>query len=257
MKLKIILAALGALLCWQAGAQTYNWTTIAGLANTPSYADGTNNAAFFNSPQGVAVDGAGNVFVADANNYCIRKISLIGTNWVTTTIAGLAGSKAFTNGTGNAARFNTLTTLQIDGVGNLYAQDYISPNYYIRKIAPVGTNWVVTTIYKLWASGSGWAVDPSGNYYTASNYAVIQLSPVFTNGVPSATNFVATTLAGFPGLQGTADGINNVARFYSPSVFGVDSTGTIYLSDQTGTGNQTGSYHLGSYRVISASGGNY
>ena len=71
VKLKIILAALCVLLGWQAGAQTYNWTTIAGLANTPAYADGTNNAAFFNNPQGVAVDGAGNIFTADANNYVI------------------------------------------------------------------------------------------------------------------------------------------------------------------------------------------
>ena len=253
MKIKMFRVALLVTLLGASAlrGQSYNWTTIAGLANTPSYADGTNNAAFFNSPQGVAVDGAGNVFVADANNHCIRKISLVGSNWVTTTIAGLAGSATFADGTNNVARFNTLTTLQIDGVGNLYAQDYNSPNYFIRKITPVGTNWVVTTIYKLWASGSGWAVDPGGNYYTASNYAIIQLSPVFTNGVPLPTNFVATTLAGFPGLQGTTDGMNNVARFYSPTVFGVDSTGTIYLSDSTNASA------TGTYRLVLPSGANY
>src|ERR1035437_4869823 len=252
MKLKIILAALCALSGWQAGAQTYNWTTIAGLANTPAYANGTNNAAFFNNPQGVAVDGAGNVFVADANNYCIRKISLMGSNWVTTTIAGLGGVEGSPpiDGKGNAARFYSPNTLQPDGAGNIYVKDYYynsynGADYFIRKISPVGTNWVVTTIYKLWASGSGWAIDPSGNYYTASNYAIIQLTPVVVNGIPSQTNFAATTLAGFPGLQGTVDGTNIVARFYNPSVFGVDSSGTVYVSD------------YGKLRTVSPSGGNW
>jgi hypothetical protein len=248
MKTKImaVLTAVMASIGWQAGAQTYTWTTIAGLTNTPAYADGTNYAAFFNSPQGLAVDGAGNVFVADANNRVIRKISPIGSNWVTTTIAGFAGSQAFTDGTNSAARFYNITTLKIDGAGNLYVTDYNSSTgyYWIRKIAPVGTNWVVTTIYHLSNSTSGWAIDPSGNYYTASNYAIIQLSPVVINGVPAATNFVATILAGFPGIQGYADGYFNVARFYSPSVFAVDSSGTVYLTDFN---NSVGH---GSFRVV-------
>jgi hypothetical protein len=245
----MMVAAIAWLCGGRAGAQNYSWTTIAGLANTPAYADGTNNAAFFNNPRGVAVDSAGNVFTADASNYVIRKTSLVGSNWVTTTIAGLAGNNAFTDGTGNAARFNIISTLQLDGQGNIYVQDFkpTNPNsgYSIRKIAPVGTNWVVTTIYKLWDDISGWAVDPSGNYYTASNYAIIQLTPVVINGILSQTNFAATTLAGFPGLQGTADGTNIVARFLSPNLFSVDSTGTVFLKDN------------GKLRSVSPSGGNW
>lgn len=251
MKLKIIVGVLLSVLITSLHSlgQAYNWTVIAGLANTPAYADGTNNAAFFNNPAGVAVDGAGNVFVADANNYVIRKISTVGSNWVTTTIAGLAGSPGFTDGTNNTARFHfySASSLQLDGVGNIYLQDYIPYDpvngyYYIRKIAPAGTNWVVTTIYK---SPGGWAVDPSGNYYTASNYTIIRLTPVLVNGIPSQTNFVTTTLAGFPGLSGTADGTNIVARFSSPNVFGVDSGGTVYLTDN------------GKLRTVSPSGGNW
>lgn len=258
MKTKILLfgsmvAALGALLCWQAGAQSYNWTTIAGLANTPAYADGTNNAAFFNSPQGLAVDGAGNVFVADANNHCIREISLVGSNWVTTTIAGLAGSATFADGTGNAARFFSISILKLDGMGNLYVQDY-NPSYggdCIRKITPVGTNWVVNTIYYLGGNTSvaGWAIDPIGNFFTASNYAIIELSPVVVNGIPSQNNFVSTILAGFSGLTGTADGTNNVARFIQPFVFGVDSSGTVYLTDQWNATSEL--------RTVTPSGGNW
>ena len=50
-------------------------TTLAG-SGTPDYADGTGTAASFNSPRGVAVDGSGNVYVADHNNNAIRKISV-------------------------------------------------------------------------------------------------------------------------------------------------------------------------------------
>ena len=251
MKHKIILVALCALLGGKAGAQTYAWTTIAGLPNTPAYADGTNNAALFNNPQGVAVDGAGNVFVADANNYCIRKISLVGSNWVTTTIAGLAGSPGFVDGQGSGARFNNLTasTLKHDGLGNLYVQDY-NGAYFVRKISLVGTNWVVTTIYRLASSSNGWTVDLNGNCYTSTNFTVIELSPVLVNGIPSQTNFTTLTLAGVTGLAGSTDGTNSVARFSSPSVFAVDSSGTIYLADQN---YATGYFPI---RTVAVQGGN-
>lgn len=236
-----------------AQGQSYSFKDIAGLWNTPAYADGTNSAAFFNNPQGIAVDGAGNVFVADSNNYVIRKISPVGTNWVATTISGQAGTRAFTDGANSNARFYNISSLQLDGLGNLYAQDYNpgSGYYYIRKIAPIGTNWVVTTIYKLWASGSGWAVDPGGNFYTASNYAVIQLTPIMVNGISSQSNFLTKALAGFPGLSGSVDGVNIVARFYSPGVFGIDSLGAIYLSDiNSSSYNRT-------IRKVSPSGGDF
>lgn len=210
---------------------SYGWNAIAGLPNTPSYADGTNNNAFFSSPEGATTDGAGNVYVVDAGNLVIRKISPVGPNWVTTTIAGLAGTSGLVDGTNSAARFNSLSGIQIDASGNLYVLDY-SPyvGWCIRKVAPVGTNWVTTTIHPLPVNSSGWAVDAFGNFYSASNYTVIQLSPVFTNGV-ATTNFATTILAGFPGLSGSADGTNYVARFSSPSVFGVDSSGIVYLTD--------------------------
>src|SRR5262245_57161709 len=81
-------------------------TTLAGLAGNPGSADGTNSDARFNTPDGVAVDNAGNVYVAELSNHTIRKLTPVSTNWVVTTIAGLAGRTGSANGTNSAARFN-------------------------------------------------------------------------------------------------------------------------------------------------------
>src|SRR5207247_1617205 len=84
-----------------------NWvvTTIAGAAGSSGGADGTNGAARFMTPFGVAVNNPGNVFVADTDNHTIRKITPLGTNWVVSTIAGQAGSFGSVDGTNKSARF--------------------------------------------------------------------------------------------------------------------------------------------------------
>ena len=68
-------------------------------------------------PTGVAVDGSGNVYVADRNNATIRKVTPQG---VVTTIAGLAGNAGSNDGTNNAARFSYDVGIAIDSAGNLY-----------------------------------------------------------------------------------------------------------------------------------------
>ena len=89
-------------------------TTLAGLAGSQGSANGTGNAARFDKPQGVAVDTAGNVYVADSNNQTIRKIT---GNGVVTTLAGLAGTPGSADGTGSTARFNYPEGLAVDGEG--------------------------------------------------------------------------------------------------------------------------------------------
>ena len=103
-----------------ASAQTcYNWTTIAGLAGNSGYADGTNSAARFNYPHGVAVDTNGNVYVADSGNNTIRKVTPVGTNWVVSTIAGCAECEAGSaDGTNSAARFDYPSGVAVDTNGN-------------------------------------------------------------------------------------------------------------------------------------------
>src|SRR5204863_4943410 len=83
-------------------------TTLAGLAGFPGNADGTGNAARFSSPQGVGVDGAGNVYVADTFNHTIRVVSPVGS---VTTLAGLPGTSGSVDGQGNNARFSTPTAV--------------------------------------------------------------------------------------------------------------------------------------------------
>src|SRR6516225_2956048 len=78
--------------------KVYNFVTIAGNAGYGS-ADGTNSAALFHDPTTAAVDRAGNVYVADTSNSTIRKLSPEGTDWVCTTIAGVAGITGSNDGT--------------------------------------------------------------------------------------------------------------------------------------------------------------
>jgi hypothetical protein len=114
-----------------------NWitTTIAGLAGNLGSADGMNSAAQFNTPYGVAVDANNNVYVADTGNNAIRKITLAGTNWITTTIGGLAGSSGSADGMNSDARFDGPYGVAADANNNVYVAD--TYNFTIRKGVPL------------------------------------------------------------------------------------------------------------------------
>ena len=99
--------------------------TLAG--STPGSLSGTGVEAQFRSPTGLAVDGSGNVFVADRDNHLIRKVTPAGV------VSVLAGStQGNTNGTGAAAQFNSACSVAVDDAGNLYVAD--QSNNRIRKI---------------------------------------------------------------------------------------------------------------------------
>jgi hypothetical protein len=103
-------------------------TTLAGSGKR-GYANRTGKAVRFYNPSGLAVDGAGNVYVADEGNHRIRKISPAG---VVTTLAGSV-IFGFTDGTGTAASFRSPSGVAVDGAGNVYVADEL--NQAIRKIS--------------------------------------------------------------------------------------------------------------------------
>jgi sugar lactone lactonase YvrE len=113
-------------------------STLAGLANEAGNVDGVGINAQFRNPEGLAVNAAGDVFVADTGNSVIRKIAADGK---VVTFAGDAGKIGATDGAGSAARFWQPCAVAVDGAGNVYVSD--TWNNIIRKITPAG---VVTTI---------------------------------------------------------------------------------------------------------------
>jgi len=100
--------------------------------------DGVGSNALFNTPGGLAVDGSGNVYLADTGNSSIRKVTPAG---LVTTLAGLPGVAGFKDGTGSDAWFNQPKALTVDGTGNVFVAD--TGNASIRLITPAG---VVTTL---------------------------------------------------------------------------------------------------------------
>ncbi|MCX7680782.1 MAG: NHL repeat-containing protein [Anaerolineae bacterium] len=150
-------------------------TTLAGSPNpgyVAGYADGSAAEARFQHPRSVAVDAQGNVYVADAGNNCIRKITPDGQ---VTTFAG-SREPGYVDGKGTEARFNSPSGIAVDAQGNVYVAD--TANHRVRKITPDG---MVTTLAGSGQPGNadgpateaqfrapeGVAVDAKGNVYVA------------------------------------------------------------------------------------------
>lgn len=201
-------------------------TTLAG-SGTPAYNDGTGTGADFSGPSAVAVDGSGNVYVADQTNQRLRFVSPAG---VVTTLAG-SGTATFADGTGTAASFNYLFGIAVDG-GNVWVAD--SSNQRIRKMTASG---MVSTLAGSSSSnpltdGIGAAATfahPDGIALDASLNAYVADTDHQTIRVVSAAG-VVTTLAG-SGTAAFADGASATAEFNSPEGIAVDAARNVYVGD--------------------------
>lgn len=189
--------------------------------------NGTGTAARFSNPYGVATDATGNVYVADAYNNKIRKITPSGE---VSTFAGSSSITGFADGPGVTAKFSQPSGVATDIIGNVYVADV--GNHKIRKISPVGVVSTLAGSTVGFADGtgaaaqfntpSGLATDSAGNVYVVdtNNQMIRKISPIGE----------VTTLAG--STQGFADGTGVVAEFSIPFGVATDSAGNIYIADE-------------------------
>lgn len=196
--------------------------------------DGMGTAARFTRPFGIASDTAGNVYVSEPDNNTIRKITPAG---VVTTLAGTAGARGSTDGTGAAARFDYPLGIATDRAGNVYVADY--GNYTIRKITAAGvvTTHAGTAGARGSSDGTGAAArfegplsiatDRAGNLHVGDQRGTIRK-------ITSAG--VVTTLAGKAFAEGSNDGTGAAARFSFLRGIATDGAGNVYVADHD---NQT------------------
>jgi len=193
-------------------------STFAGSGDA-GYADGTGTKATFNSPRGLAIDGSGNIFVADMGNNLIRKITPAG---VVTTFAGSRGASYLDNATATSATFNRPNGIAIDANNNVYVAEAL--NHTIRKITPAG---VVTTFIggnkqtTLVGGPSAIAFDKSGNLFiTDQNGRILEITK----------DRILRTIAG-NGTTGFAEGVGTAGIFNSPQGIAVDAGNNLYVAD--------------------------
>ncbi|RKP54318.1 copper amine oxidase [Cohnella endophytica] len=215
-----------------------------------AYNDDVLTQAAFDTPSGLAIDGQGNVYVADTNNNAIRKIAKDGK---VTTLAGngLLGSD---DGVGSKATFNAPSDVAVDGKGNVYVADTL--NNVIRKIAPDGTVSTLTAASTRVVEYFPGAVDETGDYLDGSISAAKFNEPSGLAIDPKGNLYVSdrgnqriryidfaagvvTTVAGGgqigkqdPYVLGDyADGTTAQARFNAPEGLTLTSDGSLIVAD--------------------------
>jgi sugar lactone lactonase YvrE len=217
---------------------------VAGNPGTAGSMDGTGNQASFHGPQGVALDGAGNLYVADQSNNLVRKV-VVATG-VVTTVAGAAGMPGWVDGAGapsGPARFTGPNTLTVYN-GDVYAADsYMTDGAGIRKIVVSSTPAVVSTVLGNpppgtprdqngvlnmagFANPFGVIADSSGNFYVADQS---------DNQIRTFTLTGTLSLLAGSGVGNSGDNDNAVgtsAAFANPLYLAFDTAGqNLYVTD--------------------------
>jgi hypothetical protein len=194
-------------------------TLVAG-GGVEGIADGFGAAAKFNSPQGLALDPSGNLYVADSRNNKIRKITGIdASGGNVTTLAG--GSTAgFRDSVAAYALFNQPTAVALDETGAVYVADFL--NNRIRVISGGQVNTM---------AGNGSTLIfyyPSG--VATNNHNLVYVADQNNYRVQGIINFSVFTLAGATS-QGYVDATGAAARFSQPVSVALAPDGTIYVTD--------------------------
>jgi sugar lactone lactonase YvrE len=191
---------------------------------------------------GVAVDAAGNLYIADTNNYRIRKVTPDG---IISTVAGGAFGSGGDGGPAALAQFHEVWGVAVDFAGNLYIYDELS--YRVRKVSASG---IVSTVAGNGTPGSsgdggpatsaqifqpmGLAVDAAGNLFIADefNSRIRKVTPAgIISTVAGSTPLTGNSVGGFSGDGGPA----TLAQLNSPAGLAFDSAGNLFIAD---SGNQ-------------------
>jgi sugar lactone lactonase YvrE len=201
--------------------------TVAGNGQSPFSGDGgPATSAQLASPQGVAVDGVGNLFIADYANDRIRKVSSDG---IITTLAG-NGTYGYSGDGGPAASAQMAPfRLTLDGAGNLFFFDI--PNRSIRKISPDG---IITTVTQVGGNDYFVAADETGDLFIADPNntlgSVVEVSPDGAIRRVAGGNTGCGAYNGCSGLLGDG-GAATSAQLVGPQGVAVDTTGNIFIAD--------------------------
>ena len=226
-----------------------NISTVAGTGVGGFSGDGgAAGAAQLDSPYGLALDGAGNLYFADEDNNRIRKIAtvpgfstgILSTGVITTVAGDGTASYGGDGGAATAAQLNSPRDVALDGAGNLYIAD--RSNNRIRKVNSTG---VITTLAgdgtKSYSGDggaaaaarlsfpSGVAPDSSGNLYIAdtSNHRIRKVNTAQVIATVAGTG--STTYSGDGGDGGAAV----AARLRNPYGLALDGAGNLYIADRT------------------------
>ena len=185
-------------------------------------------------PYDVAVDDAGNLYIADLDNGAVRKVNSAG---IITTFAGRGGLNPGDGGPATAAQIGDISGVATDAAGNVYFSDQTFSR--IRKVDIAG---IITTVAGNGVGGyggdngpassaeiedpEGLAVDAAGNIYFADQQNNI-VRKVDTNGIITTIAGTPGTIEGFSGDNGPA----TAAQLAGPSGVDIDSAGNVYIGD--------------------------
>ncbi len=201
---------------------------------TAGFINGDTASARFKTPFGICMDKAGNLYVADAGNNCIRKITATGT---VTTLAG-TGAAGYLDGAAASAQFNSPTGVCVDDSGNVYVADF--QNQRIRKISVLGN---VTTVAGSGTAGyldgspalaqfnypRGICRNKAGDLFVGDswNHRVRKISP---SGNVS-TYAGGGTVIGVSSVGSLVNAKDTAARFYTPCGMAIDKNGNLFVAD--------------------------
>lgn len=215
-------------------------STLAGSGLVGAANNAVGTSASFDNPNGVAVDAAGNVYVADTYNNLIRKVTPTG---AVSTLSGVIGATTLTDGPVATATFSKPSGVAVDAAGNVYVADSLVGRIRLISGGQVTTfagtsmssllDGPATSVSFSWPVGV--AVDAAGNVYVGdrNNHLIRKISAGYVTTYAGLTHYMgsSTGSSGFHDGPAWIDASISSSAFNSPSGVAVDAAGNVYVAD--------------------------